>query len=359
MSTNSFGKIFRFTTFGESHGPAIGVVIDGVPPNFEISESDIQAELDRRKPGQSELATPRAEADKAQILSGVFQGRTTGAPLMVLINNKDHQSSQYDNIKDVFRPGHADFTYFHKYGNYDYRGGGRASARETACRVVAGAVAKKFLSSLGISVKAATVRVKDVVSTDWNEEQIEKNPVRCADAQAAKLMEQAVLDAKQNGDSLGGIIECRVSGAPAGLGEPVYGKLDAELAYAMMSIGATRGCEFGQLNVFERSGIENNDAMEEGGKFCSNRTGGILGGISTGEMIYFRVIFKATSSVGIVQSTSDKTGSACKLKIDGRHDPCILPRAVPVVEAMTNVVLADLFLRNEAMQVVNRRQAKK
>ena len=354
MSENSFGKVFRFTTFGESHGQAMGVIVDSVPPGLEICEEDFNRELRRRRPGQSGLTTPRNEEDRARILSGVFEGLTTGAPLAVIIDNKDHVSQQYDNIKDVFRPGHADFTYFHKYGVYDYRGGGRASARETACRVAAGVVARKIIALCGTSVTAATVRVKDICARSWVPSEIENNRLRCADPEAAPLMEKLVLETKEKGDSVGGVIECRVSGCPVGLGAPVYGKLSAELGFAMLSIPASRGVEFGDgADMLSRTGSKNNDQMDENG-FLTNRTGGMLGGISTGEEIVFRVMFKPTSSVSVPQNTQAKDGRAARLEIDGRHDPCVLPRAVPVVEAMTAVVLADQLMRNEAVQFVRR-----
>ncbi len=355
MSDNSFGKVFRITTFGESHGPAIGVVLDGVPPGLKLSEADIQADLDRRRPGQSGVSTPRSEADRAEILSGVFEGLTTGAPVAVLIRNADSDSSQYDNIRGLFRPGHADFTYFMKYGGYDYRGGGRASGRETACRVAAGAVARRLLAHWGVRVRAAAVQVAGVAAQRWVDEEIDRNPVRAPDLDAASRMEKRILEASAAGDSVGGVVECRATGCPAGLGAPLYGKLNAELAYALMTIGAARAVEIGDgVACALRAGSENNDAMDEHG-FVTNHTGGILGGISTGEPIIARVHFKPTSSIARAQQTVTQKGERTELAIRGRHDPCIVPRAVPVVEAMTAVVLADHVLRNEASQVLRRR----
>ncbi len=354
MSHNTFGKIFRFTTFGESHGPAIGVIVDGVPPGLSLSHEDIQKELDRRKPGQSLLTTLRKEEDRGEILSGIFENKTTGAPIAIVIRNLDQNSSKYEEIKNVFRPGHADFTYFNKYKIRDYRGGGRSSGRETACRVAAGAIAKKLLAHFGVQITAATVQVKDIHTTQWIPEEIEKNPVRTCDPTVAPQMEQIIKEARKAGDSLGGIIECRTLQCPKNLGEPVYGKLDAELAYAMLTIGATRGIEFGDgFAIATRYGSENNDAMNKDG-FLSNKTGGILGGISTGEPIIFRVLFKPTSSILKEQNTITVDGEETKVRVEGRHDPCILPRAVPVVEAMTALVLADHLLRNEGVQILHK-----
>jgi chorismate synthase len=353
MSHNTFGKVFRFTTFGESHGIAIGVIVDGVPPGLSLSSEDIQKELDRRKPGQSLLTTLRKEEDQGEILSGIFEGKTTGAPIAILIRNQDHNPSKYEEIKNVFRPGHADFTYFNKYKIRDYRGGGRSSGRETACRVAAGAIAKKLLAHFGTQITAATIQVKDIRVTQWIPEEIEKNPVRTCDPTTAPRMEQIIKEARKAGDSLGGIIECRTLQCPKNLGEPVYGKLDAELAYAMLTIGATRGIEFGDgFAIATRYGSENNDAMNKSG-FLTNKTGGILGGISTGEPIVFRVLFKPTASILKEQDTINVDGEEVKIRVEGRHDPCILPRAVPVVEAMTALVLADHLLRNESVQILH------
>jgi chorismate synthase len=354
MSHNTFGKIFRFTTFGESHGPSIGVIVDGVPPGLSLSSEDIQKELDRRKPGQSLLTTLRKEEDRGEILSGIFEGKTTGAPIAIVIQNGDQNPSKYEEIKNVFRPGHADFTYFNKYKIRDYRGGGRSSGRETACRVAAGAIAKKLLTHFGTQITAATIQVRDIRVTQWIPEEIEKNPVRTCDPTTAPHMEQIIKEARKAGDSLGGIIECRTLQCPKNLGEPVYGKLDAELAYAMLTIGATRGIEFGDgFAMATRYGSENNDAMNKDG-FVTNKTGGILGGISTGEPIVFRVLFKPTASILKEQNTVTVDGEEVKIRVEGRHDPCILPRAVPVVEAMTALVLADHLLRNESVQILHK-----
>lgn len=355
MSHNSFGKIFKFTTFGESHGPAIGVIVDGVPPNLPLNEGDIQCELDRRKPGQSLMTTLRKEEDTGHILSGTFEGKTTGAPIAVVIHNKDQNSEKYNEIKDKIRPGHADYTYTLKYINRDFRGGGRSSGRETACRVAAGAIAKKLLSQFNVHIEAATIQIKDLCAKTWNAKEIENNLVRTCDPDIAPQMEDIVKTARKNGDSVGGMIECRIHHCPKGLGEPLYGKLDADLAHAMLSIGATRGIEFGDgFIIRERFGSENNDPMNKEG-FVTNHTGGILGGISTGETIIFRVLFKPTASILKEQDTIDLEGKETKIRVGGRHDPCILPRAVPVVEAMAACVIADHLLRNEAVQILNRK----
>lgn len=350
MAGNSFGRLFRITTFGESHGGAVGVIVDGATAGVELSEVDIQKQLDRRKPGQSDVSTPRQEADEVRIYSGVFEGKTTGTPIMLAMFNKDARSEAYDDIKNLFRPGHADYTYFKKYGLRDYRGGGRSSGRETAARVAAGAVAMKLLARRGVSVTAYTLRAAGVQCEKIDLNQIEKNPMRACDADAAEKMIQKVRLASDAGDSVGGIVECRISGVPAGLGEPVFDKLDAELARAMLSIGAIKGIEFGAGFVAaDMKGSEHNDQMDASG-FLSNNAGGILGGISTGQEIVFRVAVKPTSSISIEQKTVDTSGAATTITTTGRHDPCICPRVVPVVDAMTCLVLEDLFKRNSALK---------
>jgi len=355
---NFFGRCFRITTFGESHGVAFGCVIDGCPSNLEISEQDIQTELDRRRPGQSEIATSRDEKDRVEILSGVFEGKTTGAPIAFLIRNKDQHSADYDELKNIFRPGHADFTYEKKFGIRDFRGGGRASARETISRVAAGAIAKKFLAKQGIKITGFVSSVGELSLANnfenINFKNIEKNIVRCPDLSIAKKMEDAILLAKKKGDSLGGVVSCVVQNVPVGLGEPCFDKLDADLAKAMLSIPATKGFEIGDgFLASTKKGSENNDEFfsdKDGIHTKTNHAGGILGGISNGENINFRVAFKPTPTISIAQKTVDKKGENIDLKnIRGRHDPCVVPRAVPVVEAMTALVLVDHFLRDRAI----------
>jgi chorismate synthase len=342
--SSSFGNLFRITTFGESHGAGIGVIVDGVPSGMEISLADIQKELDRRRPGQSLMTTKRKEDDQVEILSGTFEDKTTGAPIAMLIRNRDADSSKYDKIKHLHRPGHADFTYHHKYALRDHRGGGRSSGRETACRVAAGAIALKFLESKGIFIKAATTQIQDVEAKQWLEDEIENNPVRTADPDVAEAMAERVKSAMAEGDSVGGVVECRIYGCPVGLGEPLYDKLDAMLAKAMFSIGTVRGLTFG--NGFESAslkGSENNDAMDESG-FLSNRCGGVLGGLSNGMPIVMQMAIKATASIARYQKTQSVEGETSELRVEGRHDPCICPRAVPVVEAMAALTIADAYL---------------
>ena len=342
--SSSFGQIFKITTFGESHGAGIGVVVDGVPSGMELLHSDLQFELDRRRPGQSLMTTKRSEADQVEILSGVFEDKTTGAPIGLLIRNKDTDSSKYDKIKHLFRPGHADYTYHHKYALRDHRGGGRSSGRETACRVAAGAIAKKFLALKGINIIAATTQIKNVKAKQWIDSEIEKNIVRTCDPDVAEAMAEQVKSAMSNGNSVGGVLECRIDGVPVGLGEPLYDKLDAMLAHAMFSIGTLRGLTFG--NGFESSellGSENNDHMGEG-TFLSNRCGGILGGLSNGMPIVMKMAIKPTASVATYQDTIDLDGKSEKIRVEGRHDPCICSRAVPVVEAMAALAMMDAYL---------------
>ncbi len=340
-SPNTTGDLIKVTTFGESHGPAIGVVLDGLKPGIEISAEDIQTELDRRRPGQSNVSTPRSEEDKVQILSGIFEGKTTGTPVAMLIANKDQDSTKYDLIRDVFRPGHADMTFWKKYGIRDHRGGGRSSGRETASRVAAGAVAKKILTGRGISIKASSIEIAGIKAISYNQDDIEKNSVRCADLEAAEKMQQAILEARKDGDSVGGVVELRISGLPAGLGDPVFGKIDARLAGALFSLGAVKALEFGDgFKASLSRGSEFNDQMRDG-KFLTNHAGGVLGGISTGEDIIIKLAIKPTPSVSKVQGTVDIEGNSKEIKIEGRHDPCILPRIIPVVESMAALVLLD------------------
>ena len=353
MAGNSFGQLFRITTFGESHGTALGVIVDGCPPKISVSEADIQKELDRRRPGQSRVTTPRKEADKAKILSGIFNGKTIGTPIALVVENVDVDSSKYEETKNLFRPGHADLTYSQKFGIRDYRGGGRASARETVARVAAGAIAKKILASHGTRIISHTVEIAGIRAKSFSEKEIEKNIVRCADKNAAKAMESAIVRAKAEGDSVGGIIEVVVKKPPAGLGEPVFDKLEAELAKAIMSLPAVKGVEVGVgFGAARLKGSECNDAIEmKGGKvsFRSNNAGGILGGISTGQDIVLRFVVKPPSSIAKEQQTVDDKGRNAKISVLGRHDPCVAPRAGPIAEAMVAIVLADHLLRQNAI----------
>ncbi|MBQ7393770.1 MAG: chorismate synthase [Lentisphaeria bacterium] len=343
---NSFGEQFRVTTFGESHGPALGAIVDGVPAGLELDEAYIQKALDRRKPGQSVFTTPRKEADAVEILSGVFEGRTTGTPVALLIRNQDQRSRDYGDLAEVFRPGHADYGFFRKYGIRDYRGGGRSSGRETAARVAAGAIAAKYLQEkYGIVIRAWTEAVAGISGEKTDFDFIEKNALRAADPDRYPAMEEAVRNAIAELDSVGGIVSCVIEGVPAGLGEPVFDKLDALLAHAMLSLGAVKGIEFG--DGFAAAGLRgsvNNDKMSPEG-FLSNHAGGILGGISTGAPITFRIAVKPTPSIRQEQQTVDQENNPRTVTVQGRHDPCICPRIVPVVEAMASLVLADLTLR--------------
>ncbi|WOF17219.1 chorismate synthase [Methanoplanus sp. FWC-SCC4] len=326
---NTFGRYFRCTSFGESHGKALGVVIDGCPPGIELSESDLMPFIERRRPGKSALSTPRIESDIPEILSGVFEGRTTGMPVAVLVYNRGHISGDYDSLKDLFRPGHADFTYQHRYGRRDFRGGGRSSGRETVSRVLAGGVAMKFLEKYGIFVSAEIIEIHG-----------ERDPVR---------FEDEILSAKAAGDSVGGIVEIRASGCPVGLGSPVFGKLDSEIASAMMSVGSVKGVEIGDgFEASKKFGSENNDEMDSSG-FLSNHAGGILGGISTGEDIVVRIAVKPTPSVEKEQKTVDTAGDERVISVGGRHDPCIVPRVVVVAECMLALVLADALIGSRCL----------
>ena len=354
MSGNSFGQLFRVTTWGESHGEALGVVVDGCPSGLELSEEDIQHELDRRRPGVSAVTTERKEADTVKIMSGIFEGKTLGTPIAMLVWNKDVDSSPYELLKDIARPGQADFSYQQKYGIRDHRGGGRASGRETVARVAAGAIAKKILRGYGIQIIGHVVVVGGIqarkVSIDEITKNAERNAVRCADPEAARSMEALITEAKEAGDSVGGIVEVCAIGVPAGLGEPVFDKLDAELAKALMSIGAVKGVELGAgFDAAKLKGGEMNDEFYiDAGRIRTrtNNAGGILGGISTGEPIVCRIAVKPTSSIAKPQRSVDmKRLEEVEVRITGRHDPCICPRLVPVAEAMVALVLVDSLLR--------------
>jgi chorismate synthase len=363
MASNSFGTIFRMTTWGESHGKSIGVVIDGCPAGLEINESEINAALGLRAPGNSPYTSPRKENDHAEILSGVYEGKTTGAPISILIPNKDANSSKYEPIKDLLRPGHANFTYLEKYGAFDFRGGGRASARETACRVAAGAIAKKLLRSCGIELTAYIKQIGDVVAiVDIDDMQqlshkTSKSPIFCPDEYATTKMIQLIDSAKKQGDSLGGIIEFVASSLPTGLGDPVYEKLEATLAYAMLSIPATKGFEIGSgFAAAAMRGSQHNDSFyaENGStKTRTNFAGGTLGGISTGMPLVARVAFKPTSSIMHAQETVSTSGETASFQLPegSRHDPCVTIRAVPVVEAMAAITLADAILLNRCARL--------
>ena len=342
-AANTYGEVIRVTTFGESHGPAIGAVLDGLRPGLDISEEVIQRQLDRRRPGQSAIVTRRKESDTVHILSGVFEGKTTGAPLAMVIYNEDQKSHNYDDIKDLFRPGHADYTFYQKYGLRDHRGGGRSSGRETACRVACGAVAREILAQRGVRFIAHAVEVAGIPAQTCDYDVIETNPVRCADPVAAEKMEQAILKARKECDSVGGIIQLEILGVPPGLGDPVFAKLDARLTAGLMTIGAVKGVEVGLgFQLARLRGSESNDNMADGG-FLSNHAGGILGGISTGEPIVLRLVVKPTSSIAKPQHTMDLHGENRSIEVHGRHDPCIVPRAVPVVESMAALTLLDIW----------------
>ncbi len=357
MSFNTFGKIFRFTTWGESHGPAIGCVIDGCPPNILLSERDIQSDMDRRRPGQSKFTTQRKESDKIHILSGVFNGRTTGTPISIIIYNEDKRSRDYESIKEKFRPGHADFTYFKKYGIRDFRGGGRQSARETASRVAAGAVARIILKNLigskfNVIGAVTQLGLMSCNKNNWDNKEIRKNPFFCPDKKSVKLWEKYLLAVRKAGSSCGAIIELRASGVPVGLGAPIYSKLDTDIAAALMSINAVKGVNIGAgMSAAYLSGEENSDEIRKLSgkiKFKSNNAGGILGGISTGQGIVASFAVKPTSSILNKRETIDKKGKNTSISVKGRHDPCVGIRAVPIGEAMLSCVLLDHYLMNRA-----------
>jgi chorismate synthase len=350
MSVNSFGHVFRFATWGESHGPAIGAVVDGCPPGLALSEADIQPFLDARRPGQSRFTTQRREPDAVRILSGVFEGRTTGTPISLMIDNVDQRSKDYSEVARAYRPGHADYAYGAKYGFRDWRGGGRSSARETASRVAAGAVARLVIPE--VAILARVIEIGGDRAEGFDSDEIARNPFFCADADAARRWEALVDDARKSGSSLGAVVECVATGVPAGWGAPLYAKLDAELAHAMMGINAVKGVEIGDgFSAARLSGEENADAMRPGGdtpEFLANHAGGIAGGISTGQPVVVRVAFKPTSSILTPVETIDSEGNAAEIATKGRHDPCVGIRGTPVVEAMMALVLADQKLLQRA-----------
>lgn len=357
--SNSFGKLFRLTTFGESHGEAVGGVVDGYPAGIDIDLDFIQGELDRRKPGQSTITTARKEADKVEILSGVFEGKSTGCPIGFIVRNSNQRSSDYDNMKDVFRPSHADFTYNYKYGIRDHRGGGRSSARITISRCVGGALAKLALKRLGISVNAYTSQVGTIaLDSDYRKydlESAEENIVRCPDKAKAEEMIKLISEVKAEGDTIGGTITCVIKGCPAGLGEPEFDKLHAALGSAMLGINAVKGIEFGAgFGMSARRGSEVNDLFfNDNGRIATrtNNSGGIQGGISNGEDIYFRIAFKPIATLLKDQTTVNKDGEEVNLKAKGRHDPCVLPRAVPIVEAMAAMTILDQYLLSKTIKL--------
>ena len=359
MAKNSYGQLFSITTFGESHGKAIGVIIDGCPAGLTIDEDFIQNELARRRPGQSKIVTQRKENDTAQILSGIFDGKSTGTPISMVIFNADARSKDYSHIADKFRPSHADFTYQQKYGHRDYRGGGRSSARETAARVAAGAVAKLFLKSIGISINGYVSQVghlqlrKKYQELDFSN--IEKTPIRCPDLDLAEQMIEHIKEIRKAGDTIGGVVECVIQGSPVGLGEPAFDKLHAELGKAMLSINACKGFEYGSgFQGVSMRGSEHNDVfVNENGsiKTTTNYSGGIQGGISNGMDIYFRAAFKPVATIVHSQDSVNRAGEPVEVIGKGRHDPCVVPRAVPIVEAMAALVIADFALRQRAVQL--------
>ncbi len=355
MAGSTFGTLFRLTTFGESHGVAIGGIIDGVPSNIQLDFDKIQLELDRRKPGQSAIVTQRKESDTVQFLSGIFEGKTTGTPIGFVIPNEDQKSGDYEHLKEAYRPSHADFTFDKKYGIRDYRGGGRSSARETASRVVAGAIAKQILDTLGIEFstyvdQVGSIRLND--SAFFLLDAIESNPVRCPDLKTAERMEELIREVRKDGDTIGGCVKCMIVNVPIGLGEPVFDKLHAELGKAMFSINAVKGVEFGSgFSAVEMRGSEHNDLFNADSTTKSNHSGGIQGGISNGMPIEFRVAFKPVATLIKTQSTINSKGENLELEGKGRHDACVVPRAVPIVEAMAAIVILDFYLRNKAVSL--------
>lgn len=354
MAGNSFGTIFKLTTFGESHGPAIGGTIDGCPAGVELDLDLVQKDMDRRKPGQSAIVTQRKEPDTVKFLSGIFEGKTTGTPIGFIIENSNQKSKDYSHIKDTYRPSHADYTYDQKYGNRDYRGGGRSSARETACRVVAGAIAKQVISSINITAYTSSVGdielKKSYQELDFS--QTEKNPVRCPDPVTAEKMETYIKEIRSRGDTVGGVVECVIQNVPVGLGEPVFDKLHAQLGKAMLSINAVKGFEYGSgFSGSALKGSEHNDLFNEDGSTKTNFSGGIQGGISNGMDIYFKVAFKPVATIMQKQKTIDSKGATVEMQGKGRHDPCVVPRAVPIVEAMAALVIADFFLLNKTSKI--------
>lgn len=359
MMRNSFGHIFTLTTFGESHGAGVGGVVDGMPAGIEIDIDFIQKELDRRKPGQSRITTGRQEGDAVELLSGVFEGKSTGCPIGFLVRNTNQHSGDYENVRNVFRPSHADFTYTQKYGLRDHRGGGRSSARETISRCVGGALAKLVLKQIGIEVTAYTSQVGTIALdrdyTKYDLAAIESNPVRCPDQEVAKQMERLILDVKSEGDTIGGVVTCVIKGCPVGLGEPAFSKLHADLGSAMLGINAVKGFEYGEgFDGVGQKGSEQNDIFfSDNGKISTrtNHSGGIQGGISNGQDIYFRVLFKPVATQLRRQPTVTRLGEETELEMKGRHDPCVLPRAVPVVEAMAAMTILDHYLLNETVKL--------
>ncbi|HBM57348.1 MAG TPA: chorismate synthase [Acidimicrobiaceae bacterium] len=358
---STFGTLFRVATWGESHGGGIGVVVDGCPPRLPLVTEDIQSDLDRRRPGQSRLTTQRQEGDEAEILSGIFEGHTLGTPIAVLVRNADARPEAYEHLKDVYRPSHADFTYDAKYGARNWQGGGRASARETVGRVAAGAIARRLLAdATGIEVLAWVSQVHTIGSTVDSAfvtlEQVEADPTRCPDPDAAAAMTFAIEDARRNGDSLGGIVTCVARNVPAGLGEPVFDRLEADLAKGMLSLPAVKGFDIGSgFDAIAMTGLEHNDPFVpgvDGPTTASNRSGGVQGGISNGADVLFRVAFKPTATISSAQETVDTDNNPVMLEAKGRHDPCVLPRAVPMVEAMALLTLADHWLRQQATDVL-------
>ena len=355
MSGSTYGKVFKITTWGESHGDGVGVVLEGCPAGLPLKESDIQKDLDRRRTGQSKVTTTRKEGDKIIIMSGVFKGKTTGTPISMRVDNKDADSSKYELIKHLYRPGHADYTYDMKFGFRDYRGGGRSSARETVGRVAAGAIAKKLLARDKITVTGFTRQVGHLSAKTVNFKEIERNIVRCPDAKTAEKMVDAIIQARKNGDSLGGVVEVIARGVPAGLGEPVFDRLDADLAKAVMSIPAVKGMEIGAgFQTATMTGSECNDVFVMKNKKITTQTnnaGGILGGISNGMDIVVKLVVKPTSSINKAQDTITQKGKKSQIRVEGRHDPCVAPRAVPIAEAMVALTLIDHLLRNKTSQL--------
>ena len=355
MAGSSFGTLFKLTTFGESHGTAIGGIIDGVPANFPLDIPAIQLELDRRKPGQSTLVTQRKESDTVQFLSGIFEGKTLGSPIGFIILNENQKEADYAHLKDTFRPSHADFTYEKKYGIRDYRGGGRSSARETASRVVAGALAKQVLNSIGIKFSTFVDQVGDIrfhSDAFFALKEIESNLVRCPDKNVAEKMENLIREVRKDGDTIGGVISCVIKGVPAGLGEPVFDKLPAELGKAMLSINAVKAFEIGSgMESIVMRGSQHNDLFNEDGTTQTNYSGGIQGGISNGMPIHFRVAFKPVATIMQTQASINTQGDKIELEGKGRHDACVVPRAVPIVEAMAALVILDFYLRNKSVHL--------
>lgn len=355
MAGSSFGTLFKLTTFGESHGTAIGGIIDGVPANFPLDIPAIQLDLDRRKPGQSSLVTQRKESDTVQFLSGIFEGKTLGSPIGFIILNENQKVADYAHLKDTFRPSHADFTYEKKYGIRDYRGGGRSSARETASRVVAGALAKQVLNSIGINFSTFVDQVGDIrfhSDAFFALKEIENNLVRCPDLNTATKMENLIREVRKEGDTIGGVISCVIKGVPAGLGEPVFDKLPAELGKAMLSINAVKAFEIGSgMESIAMRGSQHNDLFNEDGTTQTNYSGGIQGGISNGMPIHFRVAFKPVATIMQTQASINTQGDKIELEGKGRHDACVVPRAVPIVEAMAALVILDFYLRNKSVHL--------